>query len=316
MRGTTPSRRETPRAEDPGGDHEVDSEVERLFTVEEEPTPTPAEEFGETVEATRGTMSTSSGTLKPTSNGLRTMPYPYPYPAGGGPSLPPSTTQSVPVSRRSSMVPMSRQQSVVEPSQTPAEVPHQEGLSGVDQPAPSGEGVPDATTGGLTSSSTPTGGAADRSRSMSRSTTQVRRALSEGAASGREKRRALEPLVLDAKTVEVLLAEDSQHHPLVKAVNQAREDIANGDLNLGDHGTWDGRWSWPGRYYRYMAMQEHGYMLPPKIEVVENEANMASAHKEIQWSSLSQARKDNYQMAANDQCSKWLEISRKKRWSR
>ena len=77
--------------------------------MEEEPTPTPAEEFDEMVGATRGTMSTSSGTLKPTSNGLRTMPYPYPYPAGGGPSLPPSTTQSVPVSRRSSMAPISRQ---------------------------------------------------------------------------------------------------------------------------------------------------------------------------------------------------------------
>ena len=91
-------------------------------------------------------MPTGGGTLKNTSNGLRTAAFPFPYPAAGGPSLPPSTTQSLPVSRRRS------------------------------------EGEASAT----------------RSRSMTRSTTAVRRALSEGDGPGREKRRALDPLVLDA----------------------------------------------------------------------------------------------------------------------
>ena len=291
IQGTTPPGKRHFPAEDPGDGMD---EPERLPTVEEDE---------EAVANAQGTLPTGGGTLKNTSNGLRTAALPFPYPAAGGPSLPPSTTQSLPVSRKSSMAPTSRQLSVVDALQTPAGVPHREGLSDVAPATSSGDGVQ-----GVSSGATPTEGAASatRSRSMTRSTTALHRALSEGDGPGREKRRALDPLVLDATTVEVLLAEDSQHHPLVKAVNQAREDIANNDLNLGDHGTWDGRWSWPGRY-RYMAMQEQGMMLPPGGEVLENEVNLASAHKEIQWSSLSQDRKDTYQMAANDQWSKWLD---------
>ena len=76
---------------------------------------------------------------------------------------------------------------------------------------------------------------------MERSQGAVRRALSEGAAEEREaKRRTFVPLVLSGgKTIDVLLAEqDTNIHPLLRAMVEAQDDLMNGRHQEHDHGTW------------------------------------------------------------------------------
>ena len=149
----------------------------------------------------------------------------------------------------------------------------------------------------------------DRSARLERAQGSVRRALSEGATVEERdaKRRAFVPLTLGDKTIDVLLSEqDTCVHPLLRAVQQAQEDIRNGNLSLSDHGSWDGRWPLLSRLEVEAAL-ENEQMLPFGGVVPGHEVLQTGAHKEIVWKYLSEADKEKFREAARDQRSKWVE---------
>eukprot|EP00435_Cladocopium_sp_Y103_P047854 s345_g14.t1 len=122
----------------------------------------------------------------------------------------------------------------------------------------------------------------------------VRRALSEGATIEQDsRRRALVPLVLGGKSIDVMLAEQvSCIHPLLRAVKEAQEDLEKGFHVSQDHGTWDGRWPMMSREDYEALMASYG-TLPMGGVLPGHEALQTGSHKEIQWSRLSEAERES-----------------------
>ena len=145
---------------------------------------------------------------------------------------------------------------------------------------------------------------------LERAQGSVRRALSEGATIEQDsKRRAFAPLVLGGKSIDVMLAEqDTCIHPLLRAVKEAQEDLEKGFHFSEDHGTWDGRWSMLSRGDYEALMASYG-MLPTGGVLPGHEALQTGSHKEIQWSRLSEADREQFRLAAKEQWNKWLENS-------
>jgi len=136
--------------------------------------------------------------------------------------------------------------------------------------------------------------------------------LSEGASPVEREstRRRVEdpvpPLELGPATREVLAAEvDNNTHPLVRAVQWAREDVKNAHHFEHDHGTWDGRWSLPSRAV-VETMETLGMPWPSGGH--QHEACTTAAHgKELKWSEMEEKVRDEFREAAVDQWSKWME---------
>ena len=93
------------------------------------------------------------------------------------------------------------------------------------------------------------------------------------------------PLELGPATREVLAAEvDNNTHPLVRAVQWAREDVKSAHHFEHDHGTWDGRWSLPSRAV-VETMETLGMPWPSGGH--QHEACTTAAHgKELKWSEM------------------------------
>ena len=138
----------------------------------------------------------------------------------------------------------------------------------------------------------------------------VRRALSEGAAAEPEsKRRALVPLMLGGKSIDVMMAEqDTCVYPLLRAVQQAQKDFEDEFFFNQDHGTWDGRWSMLSRS-DYETLKSSSNTLPTGGVLPGHDVLQTGSHKEIQWSRLSEADREQFRVAAKEQWEKWIENS-------
>ena len=187
-----------------------------------------------------------------------------------------------------------------------AEVPHQEGVAASSTPVPTsqietvpgGQAMPssasDAVGAGLPELPAMPASHDERPERLERAAGAVRRALSEGAEPS-SKRRAIETLTSEA---------ESHRHPLVRAVDQARQDMEKAVHFLEDFGSWDGRWSMPSRQ-DIETLRSYEMMFPTGAT---NEALTTAAQgKELVWSKLDDSLKEQFRLAAKDQWGKWID---------
>ena len=250
--------------------------------------------------------------------------YPYPFAASDLiPLMQMSASQSSQVasgptslatSRRSSMASTAQPSSMPLMSPTaPVEKKDEEKLMTVEEeekvvsPKAETEDLPAA----IDVETAPEERATSSSSRLASSQGAVRRALSEPAGEEREaKRRVFAPLILGGRSIEVLMAEqDAAVHPLLRAIREAQDDLVNGKFFERDHGTWDGRWSFPSRS-DWETFEAAGWLWPlgeseqhDTLEVQTGD----SGHREMRWGAMNEETRAEFRKAAGEQWEKWLE---------
>ncbi|CAE6915744.1 RE2 [Symbiodinium sp. CCMP2592] len=110
-------------------------------------------------------------------------------------------------------------------------------------------------------------------------------------------------LVLEKEVVlKAAQAREGEVHPLVKLQAQVAMDKASGeDLDVPDHGTWDGRWPLPSRT-QYEAFVKAGLKWPTGREALTAQA----ARKEYHWRSMTEEQKAAFRVASEEAWNVWV----------
>ena len=112
------------------------------------------------------------------------------------------------------------------------------------------------------------------------------------------------PLTLGGRDINVMIAEKCKKHPLWELQEKVAKEIANGDFDEPENGTWDGRWPTPSESTR-RELCRNGALKNLPSET--HDVLLTSGGKEFQWSKMDGTSKAAFQKAAEDQWSKWVD---------
>ena len=113
---------------------------------------------------------------------------------------------------------------------------------------------------------------------------------------------------------EALVADAVPEHPLRKIQMQVEREHRRGAIpEVGDHGSWDGRWPLPSRS-TWLAKGRIGGLWPKgfgdaeNFVIAEHEVNvLLAARKEYKWSTMNDIQKQLFREAAGTGWSVWIE---------